>query len=142
MTPMLNSGRARLLRQGEIFMKQGWVATLIIFGIAAIVVFGSEPISSGVTATRSQPTVDRSDACFMSQRFVRQNLKAPTTATFPSWTPENCNATQSSGTWKVRSYVDSQNGFGAMIRSDYGVEMRYNPSSDTWTLVDIMIVSP
>lgn len=87
-------------------------------------------------------TIDRSDACFMSQKFVKQNLKAPATAEFPDWTADNCNASANGDTWRVRSFVDSQNGFGAMIRSDYGVEMRYNADKDTWTLLDIMIVSP
>jgi hypothetical protein len=78
----------------------------------------------------------------MSQKFVKRNLKAPSTAEFPVWTESNCRATQIGNTWKVRSFVDAQNGFGAMIRSDYGVEMSYNPSTETWTLLDIMIVSP
>lgn len=104
-------------------------------------VFGSDGRQiSGPPAASN--IADRSDACFMSQKFVRQNLKAPTTAEFPAWTEENCNARQINGTWKVRSYVDSQNSYGAMIRSDYGVEMSYNAGADTWTLLDIAIVSP
>lgn len=116
-----------------------------IFAVLLAVIVGV-PIIAGLMGYKSPArlaaSVDRSDACFMAQKFVRQNLKAPTTAEFPTWTEENCKATKSGDTWKVRSFVNAQNSYGAMIRSDYGVEMRYNPGSDNWTLLDIAIVSP
>lgn len=112
---------------------------LIGLAIAAFYVVRALLFPSTV-ALDSSP--DRSDACFMSQKFVRQNLKAPSSAEFPLWSEANCKATRSGDTWKVRSYVDSQNSFGAMIRSDYGVEMRYHADRDIWTLLDIAIVSP
>lgn len=115
----------------------GFVALLAIAGIVTAVVLG---ITTKGTYATSPRTATRSDACYMSQKFVTQNLKAPTTAEYPDWTEENCRATQNGNVWKVRSFVDSQNGFGAMIRSDYGVEMRYNPEAGNWTLQDIVIV--
>ncbi len=83
----------------------------------------------------------RSDACSMSQTFVSRSLKAPATAVYPAWTEANCQATHEGDVWTVVSYVDSQNGFGAMIRSDYGVEMRHHPDDDSWTLLDITIAA-
>lgn len=83
--------------------------------------------------------VNRSDACFMSQKLVRQNLKAPSTAEFLMWTEENCKVAHNGASWTVTSFVDSQNGFGAMIRSDYVARMSYNPSSEVWTLTDLRI---
>lgn len=82
------------------------------------------------------PTASDTDACSVAQGFVRDSLKAPTTATFPN----NCQAKQTAGTWIVTSYVDSENGFGAMLRSDTVVQMTYDPSGDSWALVDIAIV--
>lgn len=122
----------------------GIMAAVIL--LAGVVAFGymlmPAPASTASPAARTAFSVDRSDACLMSQKFVRQNLKAPTTALFPSSTFDNCMTTQSGVTWRVRSFVDAQNSFGAMIRSDYNVEMRYSPSSDTWALVDIAIIAP
>jgi hypothetical protein len=124
-------------------MKNGCILSAVSIFLLVIAVSLIAAISDGGTnASRSPRTASRSDACFMSQKFIKQNLKAPSTAEFPSWTEANCKATQTGNNWKVRSFVDSQNGFGAMIRSDYGVEMRYNPDRYNWTLLDIMIVSP
>lgn len=91
--------------------------------------------------TAYTPTVDRSDACFMSQKFVKDRLKAPSTAEFPMWTEDNCKVDHNGGQWIVYSYVDAQNGFGAMIRSEYVVKMTYNSSRDVWTLTDFVMDS-
>lgn len=124
----------------------GGIAALVAISIA-VIWFTVGNLGPGFrysfSASRA-PT--RSDACFMSQKFVTQTLKAPSTAKYPDWTGPrglpNCKATQIGDRWKVRSYVDAQNSFGAMIRSDYGVEMRYSSERDTWTLLDIMVVNP
>lgn len=52
-----------------------------------------------------------------SQLFVKENLKSPSTAKFPykGYTVVE----QEINKYLVKSYVDSQNGFGAMIRSYY-----------------------
>lgn len=83
--------------------------------------------------------VDRTDACFMSQKFVSEELKAPSSARFPDWTEQNCQATSNGDLWTVVSFVDAQNGFGATVRSDYVVKMRYNNVADSWTLTNLSI---
>lgn len=69
---------------------------------------------------------DSSMAYVMSQKFVKQRLKAPTTAKFP-WSSDPAVKTQYAGdcTHKIQAYVDSQNGFGAMIRTTYYIELQY-----------------
>jgi hypothetical protein len=75
------------------------------------------------------------------EEFVKNRLKAPSTADFPfldrTVIPEGAN------TYIVRSYVDAQNGFGAMIRSDFRCEIRYNGGEDAditnWTLVSLSL---
>ena len=47
------------------------------------------------------------------ERLVESRLKAPSTAKFSS------TATKSSGEWHVAGTVDSQNSFGAMVRSSF-----------------------
>lgn len=66
----------------------------------------------------------------MSQKFVRQALKAPSTASFPSAPGQvvrtaNCR-------YVVTAHVDAQNSFGATIRSIWGVDLEYLPASDQY----------
>lgn len=76
---------------------------------------------------------------FMSdaENYVKQGLKAPSTADFPSQIL--------SGDWKVNrkddvvtvsSYVDAQNSFGAMIRSNFVVQISYSTGSCLYLEID------
>ncbi|MDU0478352.1 hypothetical protein QVA66_03750 [Staphylococcus chromogenes] len=49
---------------------------------------------------------------------MKNNLKSPSTAKFPS--KRNWKFTPIDGGYKVTAYVDSQNSFGATVRSDFG----------------------
>lgn len=60
---------------------------------------------------------DRFDAQVICEKFVRNELKAPSTAKFAG--PSETTANNAGATWTVRGWVDSQNGFGAQIRSNY-----------------------
>jgi hypothetical protein len=74
---------------------------------------------------------------------VRARLKAPSTAKFPF--SEFSVSTVSPLTYKVSSYVDAQNSFGAQIRSNYICTIKRSaPQGDrndprSWTLVDVSI---
>jgi hypothetical protein len=75
------------------------------------------------------------DACIMAEVFVEKNLKSPSTAKFPACSTQKINY-KGNQTYYVHSYVDSQNGFGAMIRTRYSVELK-DAMYDMWNLVDI-----
>jgi hypothetical protein len=63
---------------------------------------------------------------------VKLNLKAPATAEFPN--PYQVQITAlSSDSFIVDSYVDAQNGFGALIRSQYHCKMVYDKNK----LIDV-----
>lgn len=84
------------------------------------------------------PTVSASNACAMAKRFVTERLKAPATAEFPSCreaviTPQANGAAGQQYT--VSSYVDSQNSFGAKLRTHYVAVVRFdgqNPSTQDY----------
>ena len=58
-----------------------------------------------------------------AKAIITKALKAPSTAKFPS--SSYATITRYSDGYKVSSYVDSQNGFGAMLRSDWSVVFTY-----------------
>lgn len=62
-----------------------------------------------------------SDLQIEAEQFVLQALKSPSTAKFPTLPYKAVNL--GDGAYGVSSYVDSQNSFGAIIRSDWSVRM-------------------
>ena len=60
-------------------------------------------------------------AYVMSQDFVRQKLKSPSTAIFSR--SDYTNGPVFSKSVEIKSYVDSQNGFGATIRTNYRIRL-------------------
>lgn len=66
----------------------------------------------------------KNQALVMSESFVKDNLKSPSTAEFSS--DFNNDVTQlNDSTFEVKSWVDSQNGFGAMLRSNYSCKITF-----------------
>lgn len=68
-------------------------------------------------------------ACYMAQKFVGDRLKAPSTADFESCSRAKVVPTTKGepGTcYTVVSYVDSQNSFGAKLRSEFVAVVRYD----------------
>lgn len=79
-------------------------------------------------------------ALLMSQQFAKDRLRAPGSAKFPSSASERGVLVVKTGDcdFRVMSWVDSQNGFGALIRSTYYATV--TPDDDgTYRLVDIQI---
>lgn len=63
------------------------------------------------------------DALSYAQILVTNRLKAPSTADFGGWGNARLRKLEC-GRWMVMDYVDSQNGFGAMIRTNFSVIVR------------------
>jgi hypothetical protein len=79
------------------------------------------------------------DAYYMSREFVERRLKAPATARFPDYTPKFSNLVGHNH-FIVTAYVDSQNSFGALIRTPYIVRLEYLESDDLWHLRGIAFI--
>lgn len=67
----------------------------------------------------------QNEAFAAAKHFVRQKLVRPETAVFP----EREYATTQTGQnrWLVKSYVDSQNLFGATVRANWAMEVERRP---------------
>lgn len=68
-----------------------------------------------------------------AKTWVEEGLKAPSTAKYP----DSMSVTRNKDTVTVSSYVDSQNSFGAMIRSDFIVQMSYASKGSTLIYLEI-----
>lgn len=90
------------------------------------------------TPSTPKPTEDPAtpiDAVIMCEQFVKDNLKAPKTADFQNiYQAESTETTPDSFT--VKSYVDSENSFGAMIRTNFKCQIRFT-GDDNWQLIDL-----
>lgn len=66
-------------------------------------------------------TSDAYKAFAISKRFAKSKLKSPSTAEFPIYSEysEGIHVVDKDDSFFVASYVDSQNSFGAMIRTKY-----------------------
>ena len=79
------------------------------------------------------------DAYAFAETFVDARLKAPSTAEHATPSHARITANKDRTLFEVSSYVDSENSFGAKIRSQYTVKMRYDVASDKWFLLDLKL---
>jgi hypothetical protein len=120
------------------------LATALIVSCVALSDRAKERRESEATATQpaaQTPTLRLTcekngiPAFVMSQDFVRDRLKAPATARFPSITDAGVGTTYLGGCeHRVVAYVDSQNSFGALLRSRYVATLREDVTTGRWTL--------
>ncbi len=112
-----------------------WIAVFVIF-IAAL--SGDNDSTSNTTLEQTGAT--KSQAYIISQNYVETILKAPASADFPLNDYKHLDLAENKYT--IISYVDSQNSFGAQVRSDYLVTLSYNGGDwadiNNWTLHELV----
>lgn len=93
---------------------------------------------AGIFQGPSAPAAPSRVGAFLAcKQFVTKRLRAPATAKFTNSSEAVVNLV-SGGEWAVASHVDSQNGFGAMIRSTFTCTVKPT-GNDNWQLVDLKI---
>lgn len=109
-----------------------WVgsAVVAVAVIAAVRNAPPEPVESpGPPPARHSNYMAHS----MCERWVRRRLDTPSTAKFAR--PRDSTIThEGGGTYVVRSYLDAQNLFGAMVRSQFVCTTSYQEDTDSWRL--------
>lgn len=114
-------------------------AAVAIFGLLGFVIIallvwrgcGGAPESAADSADQC----DAGWARVTAERFVEAKLKSPSTASF-SWEPTI--ASKDKKRWTVDSYVDSQNGFGATLRTKFHAVVICKGDGN-WTLESLTI---
>ena len=95
------------------------------FGIIILIIIGVLYILGSIFKDSSNV---KTDYCYgqemlayrYAEGFVKQDLKAPLTAKFPSLTERSQHVRNSYDcSYKINSWVDSQNSFGATIRTNF-----------------------
>lgn len=123
-------------QKGEMGAKH--IVAFVLFAILIVMFFSSGSDNESKPATNQK--VSDTQASIMAQHYVEQILKSPSTADFPTFDYSAYDLGDSK--FKVVSYVDSQNGFGAMIRSDWSVVLTHNGGNwadiNNWTLNELI----
>jgi len=73
-----------------------------------------------------------------AETAVKSKLKAPSTAKFESYKKDKVEHVEDD-TFKIESYVDAQNGFGAMIRNNFIVTIEFDFEDESFTVLDLQI---
>lgn len=114
-----------------------------IAGIFSGIKGGPAPQEQSAPAAPSSEQIARdmadsikSTAKWQAKQFVEASLKAPSTAKWPNYNEfAAAPVVGENDTWEVMGHVDSQNSYGAMLRTNWHVKMK--KSGDTWQLIDI-----
>lgn len=111
--PMSLTGKAVLGCGGLVAL----IMVLIIGGCTVSMFTGGDK--------KNEPT--EYDARYYCQEFVKDKLKAPSTAKFSDQT-----ASGSGASWSSSGTVEAQNTFGGMVASRYSCTLSYNADEESW----------
>lgn len=107
--------------------------------VGAVVVIGVALGLAGVFSTDDvDSSSDNSYAAFdICQTFVKRQLRSPGSAKFRNYFQDDGEVSVfgfGNGPYTVSSSVDAQNGFGALIRSDFTCRVTLGADGETWHL--------
>lgn len=100
----------------------------LFWTLAIVIVFVAFKLSESAAGGRSTADRDFNSketkrmAKVMSERLISQRLKAPATASF---TDDPTIVFEGDSTFEIKGYVDSQNSFGAMLRTNYVARIKF-----------------
>jgi hypothetical protein len=113
-----------------------------ILGVLGVLVVIGRVVGGGDDDDDEPDAEDRQFAAFeVCKDFVQDRLRAPGTAVFRNYFEDDGEvvvAGSGAGPYTVRSSVDAQNGFGALLRTEFVCVVR-PAGGDRWTLVDLTL---
>jgi len=120
----------------------GAVAKSLYIGflvVMATTYFTAHQFASPDFPSLAKPNHDKFEAYVMSQQFVEDRLKSPSSAKFPARSTAYIKHL-GNGRYHVVAHVDSQNSFGAMIRNKFICEL-HTDDGNRWTC-DTLVFDP
>ena len=116
---------------------------LIVSFLFLMIIAGGENSTIDNSSSKDSTTnINTSRASIEAQEYVKKALRSPSTAKFPGiWEIDNGGVVayeKETNRYEVVSYVDSQNSFGATIRSNWTVIVK-NLGNNKWQLESMVI---
>lgn len=86
---------------------------------------------------------DKISATFFAENYIKTKLKSPASADFCSMGDYKI-GNPSVGEWRIIGWVDSQNSFGAVIRTRFAITMKFNGGDDNngenWSILNYEVL--
>lgn len=101
--------------------------------IAICLIFGFI-VSQCNEDNKSKPGSKHIAAYIHSQTDIKNLLKSPASAEFPYYSESFVNYNPTTQTYTVNAYVDSQNSFGAMLRTNYSGTFSEDTEGNIYTI--------
>ena len=108
--------------------------SIVCFIVFTIVGIFYEPFSQPDPPDAWKIKDNKTMAYVMMQNFVKENLQSPGTAKFEWITESDCEITKDGFDYTITSWVDSQNAFGAIVRTQFSGVLR-QVDKDNWLLL-------
>lgn len=112
-------------------------------GLLALIVFVAVALTSGDNSRKRSPAPppapfhSAAGAWTVCTDAVRDRLKAPRTAKFP-WGFTDRVTHLGEGKYRARAYVDAQNAFGAMLRTNFDCTVQW-AGGDRWRIEELVV---
>lgn len=109
--------------------------------LSSLLLFGWVLLSFMASSGDSDAPQDDSLLAYnLATECVKQQLKSPSTAEFAGLFEKKNHVTSLGGdVYKIRSYVDAQNSFGAVIRSQWSCTITLRNGGRSYTCADVVI---
>jgi hypothetical protein len=112
-----------------------WILGIALVLLAFVGIISPTRDSSPAESRTNRPTSANDEesashkAFLIAKRFITDQLKAPSSAEFSGTIfPEYRYSKLPDGSWRISSWVDAQNGFGAKLRKNWVCELRQTGS--------------
>ncbi len=100
----------------------------IIVSILLLSIFTCDGDESQSQSDTPRTSMSDAEAKLVAEMKVKTLLKSPSTAKFSGWGDTNIKSL--SNGYKITGFADSQNSFGAIIRTNYSIEIYFDKSSE------------
>ena len=110
------------IKTRPVFKYLGLAIVLLIFVVAYFGENDTNTYTSQIPIPKQDETLDDIGAYIEGKDYIEQFLKSPASAIFP---PLGLVNRLNNNRYEVIAYVDSQNSFGALIRSSWNVVFQY-----------------
>ncbi|MDA3781036.1 MAG: hypothetical protein PF487_12565 [Bacteroidales bacterium] len=109
----------------------------LFFGVKSM--FTSDSDGNNVTNSYNDSRTNKQLAYNYAMDFVKERLKSPSSAEFPSLFDRQKHITELSSTvYVINSWVESQNSFGAMIKTKFSCRIKI--SNDAVSISDLKLL--